>query len=142
MQTYQIKQGVYFKLLHSDTEAAYSIINSDKHAIATFVEDDKNQCIRHLCQEFNTLAVVYQKPSYTFVKRLADSAAPEFEPTHQIQEPVQSPEPETDLLSLDMEGIESPSVISMEEGELFRLEMNPIMESDEFQEYWMNIEEE
>jgi hypothetical protein len=28
------------------------------------------------------------------------------------------------------------------EGELFRLEMNPSMETDEFQEYWMNIEEE
>jgi AP-4 complex subunit beta-1 len=136
------RAGFYYKLLQANADSAYSIINSDKHAIATFVEDDKNQYIEQLCQEFNTLAVIYQKPSYKFVKRLVDGKIPESEPVPQPQEMVSSPQPETDLLSLDMGGMEFPSALALPEGELFRLEMNPSMETDEFQEYWMNIEEE
>ncbi|CAG9316259.1 unnamed protein product [Blepharisma stoltei] len=126
------RAGFYYKLLQSDPDIADQIINCDKHPIQVFYEDDRTQLTETLCQEFNQLSVIYQKPSKAILKPAAQLVADEGE-GHIINSSSNHMEPQaTDLLSLDLLDQNLGDITSSS----FSLEVNPSMESDEFQNLW------
>lgn len=58
----------YYRLLKSDIALAEKIVNGDKAQIDEFYEDKNEELKERLFLEFNTLSVVYQKPSEKFLK--------------------------------------------------------------------------
>lgn len=58
----------YYKLLRSDVTLAQSIVTGDLSKITEFYEDKNEELRERLFLEFNSLSVVYQKPSEKFLK--------------------------------------------------------------------------
>ncbi|CAG9329177.1 unnamed protein product [Blepharisma stoltei] len=130
------RAGFYYKLLQNSPDIADQIINCDKHPIHMFFEDDKTQATEVLCQEFNQLSVIYQKPAKALPKQKAQQEVGEVEAVNpsKIQ---REPEPTTDLLSLDLldQDLVSPPAYLI-------LHPDPSMDSIEFQNLWANISDE
>ena len=118
----------YYKLLESDPVAADQIVNCHKNPIEMFYEDNKEDRLDLLMQEFNTLSVIYQKPSQAFSslsKELINTSGPE------VAIKTSAIGADTELLSLDDE---KPLG--------FLLVPNPDMSGEEFQNLWGSLEEE
>lgn len=96
------RAGFYYKLLRSDPYMAEQIINCDKHPINQFYEDEKSKVTEILCQEFNQLSVIYQKPSKSILKPQAQVVANDSEGHIINSTPNQKESAPTDLLSLDL----------------------------------------
>lgn len=58
----------YYKLLRNDVAIAEKIISGDHSKIAEFYEDKNEELRERLFLEFNSLSVVYQRPSEKFLK--------------------------------------------------------------------------
>jgi len=57
----------YYRLLQADVEKAAKIINSPKKAVDVFEDPSERKITKRLFEEFNTLSVLYRKPSELFV---------------------------------------------------------------------------
>ena len=118
----------YYKLLESDPRAADQIVNCHKNPIEMFYEDNKDDRLDLLMQEFNTLSVIYQKPSQTFSslsQELVNTAGPE------VAIKTSAIGADTELLSLDDEKPLAVVFVS-----------NPDMSGEDFQNLWGSLEEE
>lgn len=117
----------YYKLLEKDPYVADQIVNSAKNPIEMFYEDYKDDKLDLLMQEFNTLSVIYQKPSKNFSslsKELINTVGPEVSiKTNAIGA-------DTELLSLDQENSSLPIVLLP----------NPDMSGEEYQSLWGGLE--
>ncbi len=58
----------YYRLLKTDVSIAQRIVNGDHGKISEFYEDKNEELRERLFLEFNSLSVVYQKPSERFLK--------------------------------------------------------------------------
>jgi AP-4 complex subunit beta-1 len=117
----------YYKLLENDSNVADQIINCNKNPIEIFYEDSKDDRLDLLMQEFNTLSVIYQKPSKNFSslsKDLINTAGPE------VSIKTSTVGADTELLSLEDE---KPGLVLM---------ANPDMSGEEFQNLWGSLEDE
>ena len=127
----------YYRLLKYNLDVANEIVNSEKHPINLFREDDRRSYADTLCEEFNTLSVVYQKPSRKFVKEAALSTP--VKPA--AVEPVgSSGVQETDDL-IKVEPIVEISVETPETETLLRLDPTAQLTDQEFESSWMGIED-
>jgi hypothetical protein len=126
----------YYRLLKYNLDVANEVVNSEKHPINLFREDDRKSYADTLCEEFNTLSVVYQKPSRKFVKEAALSTA--LKPA---AEPVSAPVvQETDDL-IKVEPIVETSVETPETEALLRLDPAAQLTDQEFESSWLGIED-
>ncbi|GBG88693.1 hypothetical protein CBR_g48222 [Chara braunii] len=60
---------LYYRLLQEGVGLAEKVINPKKQAVADFAESQSSEIKDRIFDEFNTLAVVYQKPSYMFLNK-------------------------------------------------------------------------
>jgi hypothetical protein len=58
----------YYRLLRTDVSLAEKIAMGDQEKVKEFYEDRNDEIRERLFLEFNTLSVVYQKPSERFLK--------------------------------------------------------------------------
>ena len=59
---------VYYRLLRTDVALAEKIVLGDQEKIREFYEDRNDEIRERLFLEFNSLSVVYQKPSDRYLK--------------------------------------------------------------------------
>ena len=134
----QDRAGFYYKLLRTNPQQADQIVNTEKHPIASFYEDDKGHYSEILSQEFNQLSVIYRKLSKKFLKGQKNLLSEQPEgPGMDLTQNKQEATAETDLLSLELQ--EEPQEPEQPQ---FVLKSNPEMNPEEFQELWMNLDEE
>eukprot|EP00271_Cylindrocystis_brebissonii_P008450 TRINITY_DN22760_c0_g1_i1.p1 TRINITY_DN22760_c0_g1~~TRINITY_DN22760_c0_g1_i1.p1 ORF type:complete len:662 (-),score=187.19 TRINITY_DN22760_c0_g1_i1:319-2133(-) len=60
---------LYYRLLQSGVEAAERVINPPKQIVSVFADAQSSEAKDRIFDEFNTLAVVYRKPSYLFLDK-------------------------------------------------------------------------
>jgi hypothetical protein len=58
----------YYRLLKTDISLAEQVVNGDHERITEFFEDRNDETKERLFLEFNSLSVVYQKPSERYLK--------------------------------------------------------------------------
>jgi len=58
----------YYRLLKTDISLAWKVANGDHQKITEFLEDRNDEIKERLFLEFNSLSVVYQKPSERYLK--------------------------------------------------------------------------
>ena len=119
------RAGFYYQLLQHSPATANEMLNCEKYPILNFLEDDTADVQEVLSHEFNQLSVIYQKPAKSIVRPRAEFTVPESEVERDV---VQAP----DLLSLDNVDLG---------GEGFEIEMTPMLDSEEYQKYWIELEE-
>ncbi|EFA80508.1 adaptor-related protein complex 4 [Heterostelium album PN500] len=134
----------YYRLLLYDIDKATKIINTkiDKNESSIFVEDEILEYRDKIFDEFNTLSIIYGKPSSSYIKPPTSvalilsplSTSIPSSPTmkHQSQQPQQSQTP--DLL-LEFE-TSSQQIVDN-----FTLESQTEIQPEDFQENWLNFEE-
>ncbi|XP_051129481.1 beta-adaptin-like protein A [Andrographis paniculata] len=59
----------YYRLLKYDISVAERIVNPPKQAVSVFADIQSSEIKDRIFDEFNSLSVVYQKPSYMFVNK-------------------------------------------------------------------------
>lgn len=59
----------YYRLLQHGVESAERVINPPKQAVSVFADMQSSEIKDRIFDEFNTLAVVYQQPSYMFLDK-------------------------------------------------------------------------
>ncbi|CAA0821331.1 Beta-adaptin-like protein A [Striga hermonthica] len=59
----------YYRLLQYDVSVAERIVNPPKQAVSVFADTQSSEIKDRIFDEFNTLSVVYQKPSYMFTDK-------------------------------------------------------------------------
>ncbi|KAK7283005.1 hypothetical protein RIF29_12193 [Crotalaria pallida] len=59
----------YYRLLQYKVSVAESVVNPPKQAVSVFADTQSNEIKDRIFDEFNTLSVVYQKPSYMFTDK-------------------------------------------------------------------------
>ncbi|KAL0407771.1 UNVERIFIED_CONTAM: Beta-adaptin-like protein A [Sesamum radiatum] len=59
----------YYRLLQHDVTVAESIVNPPKQAVSVFADTQSSEIKDRIFDEFNSLSVVYQKPSYMFTDK-------------------------------------------------------------------------
>ncbi|CAL0327284.1 unnamed protein product [Lupinus luteus] len=59
----------YYRLLQYKVSVAESVVNPPKQAVSVFANTQSNEIKDRIFDEFNTLSVVYQKPSYMFTDK-------------------------------------------------------------------------
>eukprot|EP00250_Pteridium_aquilinum_P017380 c23603_g1_i1 orf=141-2654(+) len=59
----------YYRLLQHGVETAERVINPPKQAVSVFADVQSSEIKDRIFDEFNTLAVVYQEPSYMFLDK-------------------------------------------------------------------------
>ncbi|KAF1871187.1 hypothetical protein Lal_00019979 [Lupinus albus] len=59
----------YYRLLKCKVSVAESVVNPPKQAVSVFADTQSNEIKDRIFDEFNTLSVVYQKPSYMFTDK-------------------------------------------------------------------------
>ncbi|KAL8499231.1 hypothetical protein ACS0TY_022274 [Phlomoides rotata] len=59
----------YYRLLKYDVSVAERIVNPPKQAVSVFADTQSNEIKDRIFDEFNSLSVVYQKPSYMFTDK-------------------------------------------------------------------------
>lgn len=131
------RTGFYYKLLQMDPTIAHSIVNSEKHAVTSFYEADSSNNSYEMLEEFNQLSVIYGKTAKKMKPANEHLVLNEPEINHEIPPPAQT---EADLLLIDLNWATAPgenSVLAQ-----FSLQKDPAMTSDEFQELWVQLEED
>ncbi|OMJ95891.1 hypothetical protein SteCoe_616 [Stentor coeruleus] len=123
------RASFYYKLLENSPSIAEQIINSSKNSIEQFYEDTNENILDLLMQEFNTLSVLYQKPSKAFSRINKELISDATGPDNTIAPTIVAAN--TELLTLDI----------VEEIH-FSLMPNSNMAGEEFQELWEKLEAE
>nr|XP_010924747.1 beta-adaptin-like protein A [Elaeis guineensis] len=59
----------YYRLLQYDVSVAEHVVNPPKQAVSVFADTQSSEIKDRIFDEFNTLSVVYQKPSYMFTDK-------------------------------------------------------------------------
>ncbi|CAL1373495.1 unnamed protein product [Linum trigynum] len=59
----------YYRLLQYDVSSAERVVNPPKQAVSVFADTQSNEIKDRIFDEFNSLSVVYQKPSYMFTDK-------------------------------------------------------------------------
>lgn len=59
----------YYRLLQQGVETAERVINPPKQAVSVFADTQSSEIKDRIFDEFNSLAVVYQEPSYMFLDK-------------------------------------------------------------------------
>ncbi|KAK6129696.1 hypothetical protein DH2020_036562 [Rehmannia glutinosa] len=59
----------YYRLLQYDVSVAERIVNPPKQAVSVFADTQSSEIKDRIFDEFNSLSVVYQKPSYMFTDK-------------------------------------------------------------------------
>ncbi|XP_039124674.1 beta-adaptin-like protein A [Dioscorea cayenensis subsp. rotundata] len=59
----------YYRLLQHDVSVAERVVNPPKQAVSVFADTQSNEIKDRIFDEFNSLSVVYQKPSYLFIDK-------------------------------------------------------------------------
>ncbi|KAG8381866.1 hypothetical protein BUALT_Bualt05G0017400 [Buddleja alternifolia] len=59
----------YYRLLQYEVSVAERIVNPPKQAVSVFADTQNNEIKDRIFDEFNSLSVVYQKPSYMFTDK-------------------------------------------------------------------------
>ncbi|KAL0327558.1 UNVERIFIED_CONTAM: Beta-adaptin-like protein A [Sesamum angustifolium] len=59
----------YYRLLQYDVTVAERIVNPPKQAVSVFADTQSSEIKDRIFDEFNSLSVVYQKPSYMFTDK-------------------------------------------------------------------------
>ncbi|KAF6176351.1 hypothetical protein GIB67_011140, partial [Kingdonia uniflora] len=59
----------YYRLLQYDVSAAERVVNPPKQAVSVFADYQSSEIKDRIFDEFNSLSVVYQKPSYMFTDK-------------------------------------------------------------------------
>ncbi|XP_042387028.1 beta-adaptin-like protein A [Zingiber officinale] len=60
---------LYYRLLQYDVSVAERVVNPPKQAVSVFADLQSSEVKDRIFDEFNTLSVVYQKPSYMFTDK-------------------------------------------------------------------------
>ena len=60
---------LYYRLLQYYGSMAESVVNSPKQAVSAFAETQNNKIKDWILDEFNSLSIIYQKPSYMFTNK-------------------------------------------------------------------------
>eukprot|EP00850_Spirogloea_muscicola_P011386 SM000070S21352 [mRNA] locus=s70:581897:587414:+ [translate_table: standard] len=60
---------LYYRLLQAGIEAAERVINPPKQVVSVFADAQSSEAKDRIFDEFNTLAVVYDQPSYMFLDK-------------------------------------------------------------------------
>ncbi|KAL1562217.1 beta-adaptin-like protein A [Salvia divinorum] len=60
---------LYYRLLKYDVSVAERIVNPPKQAVSVFADTQSSEMKDRIFDEFNSLSVVYQKPSYMFTDK-------------------------------------------------------------------------
>ncbi|MQL75158.1 hypothetical protein Taro_007510 [Colocasia esculenta] len=59
----------YYRLLQYDTSTADRVVNPPKQAVSVFADTQSSEIKDRIFDEFNSLSVIYQKPSYMFIDK-------------------------------------------------------------------------
>lgn len=59
----------YYRLLQYDVSVAERVVNPPKQAVSVFADTQSSEIKDRIFDEFNSLSVVYQKPSYMFIDK-------------------------------------------------------------------------
>ncbi|KAJ0989268.1 hypothetical protein J5N97_007624 [Dioscorea zingiberensis] len=59
----------YYRLLQHDVAVAERVVNPPKQAVSVFADTQSSEIKDRIFDEFNSLSVVYQKPSYLFIDK-------------------------------------------------------------------------
>ncbi|CAL1386428.1 unnamed protein product [Linum trigynum] len=59
----------YYRLLQYDVSSAERVVNPPKQAVSVFADTQSNEIKDRIFDEFNSLSIVYQKPSYMFTDK-------------------------------------------------------------------------
>ncbi|KAJ6799291.1 beta-adaptin-like protein A [Iris pallida] len=59
----------YYRLLQHDVSVAERLVNPSKQAVSVFADTQSSEIKDRIFDEFNSLSVVYQKPSYLFTDK-------------------------------------------------------------------------
>ena len=69
LDTYVKQRAIFlYRLMQTDQEAAKELAFSSNNDFEIFFEDRSDECRERLFWEFNSLSVVYQKPSERFLR--------------------------------------------------------------------------
>ncbi|WOK99323.1 hypothetical protein Cni_G08035 [Canna indica] len=60
---------LYYRLLQYDVSVAERVVNPPKQAVSVFADTQSSEVKDRIFDEFNSLSVVYQKPSYMFTDK-------------------------------------------------------------------------
>ncbi|XP_027081038.1 beta-adaptin-like protein A [Coffea eugenioides] len=60
---------LYYRLLQYDVSVAERVVNPPKQAVSVFADTQSSEIKDRIFDEFNSLSVVYQKPSYMFTDK-------------------------------------------------------------------------
>uniref|UniRef100_A0A1D1YPU2 Beta-adaptin-like protein n=1 Tax=Anthurium amnicola TaxID=1678845 RepID=A0A1D1YPU2_9ARAE len=60
---------VYYRLLQYDLSIADHVVNPPKQAVSVFADTQSSEVKDRIFDEFNSLSVIYQKPSYMFIDK-------------------------------------------------------------------------
>jgi AP-4 complex subunit beta-1 len=134
----QERAAFYYKLLATDPETAAQVINSEKHSIAAFSEENQVDLATQLSDEFNTLSVVYGKPSHKFT-RISSALTVSPPPA-----PVAPQTADYDLISVEEQTSDQfPADYQVEPMDVrpspIDLALNVTLTPEQFQEYWSNL---
>lgn len=108
----------YYRLLQTDVGIAKEVIDPPQAILTKFAEDDALEYKDQLFEEFNSLAVVYGKPSDMFIKETP-------EPVDVVVETTQNGQQEEEVVEEEVE----------DSGEL-ELIQTPVLDSKSFQAKW------
>ncbi|XP_047327888.1 beta-adaptin-like protein A [Impatiens glandulifera] len=59
----------YYRILKKDASLAERVVNPPKQAVSVFADTQSNEIKDRIFDEFNSLSVLYQKPSYVFMDK-------------------------------------------------------------------------
>ncbi|XP_031487150.1 beta-adaptin-like protein A isoform X1 [Nymphaea colorata] len=59
----------YYRLLHHDVSVAERVVNPPKQAVSVFADTQSSEIKDRIFDEFNSLSVLYQQPSYLFTDK-------------------------------------------------------------------------
>lgn len=146
---------LYYRLLENDVSFAASVLNLQKDGIATFAEMEDSDIQDTLIREFNSLSVIYGKPSETFVSveeaayddEEDDNEEEESEaysrPPPQVHQPEaqHAPAPSTGIDLLDMDfGGGAPAAPEPVQAPVFSLVPQATMDAGLFQQKWGSLQ--
>lgn len=126
---------LYYRVLEHDPNRAASVVNCDKEPLAVFAEMEDDDMQEKLISEFNSLSIVYGKPSETFIiskAKLIDDQDEEDSEEHSEYEDESTEEEQyvgqgSDLLDIEYQATAQPS---------FQLIPNSTMDPGMFQQKW------
>ena len=65
---------LYYRLLKEDVHEAAQIVHGEKLVITEFTEDIDHELEKEIRAEFNTLSIIYGKPSISFIRQIGEES--------------------------------------------------------------------